>query len=397
MGGVYKRSNWNELIDRVNDVLQNPPTGTDCEPIDPVEHVGSSHIWTKRDIQGVEDAIAQTCPDISFDAIPELWQQSIIDDINAALDQAWCDCENEEECWTECEGAGDVQTMEFVTDAVGCDPSLYLGMDVAAQNLIDEATSHGSAAGQALETYTTKWNLYCYNKWPLDHCLTPKLERLQALLERQEATAATECAKPDNEAACTAAQQKVDETQAKIDETQQQIDDLQAQLDEYLADANAAKNTCNTEAAICWSMLQTLQVCLDSQNLCHYIQPRPWPECDCDWFPSWVSYYDPGQCRYVWKIVLYREVYHYPTHDTVYPMNYIIGLGAFSPDGTPFCGSNQLARMAWCNKACVSDEEACATWARDCQPTQTYYFRVTVTGPELRGEDCRSGRHCPQD
>lgn len=92
---VYKRSDWNDLLDSVNNVLQNPPEDGDCEPIDPIPHVGLKHRWSKDDIREVQDKLRQTCEDITFDEIPELWKQSIIDDINEALGEAWCDCECE--------------------------------------------------------------------------------------------------------------------------------------------------------------------------------------------------------------------------------------------------------------------------------------------------------------
>jgi hypothetical protein len=50
---------------------------------DAIDHVGTSHIWTKTDIQQVQDADQGHLRfDISFDDIPDLWKQSIIDDIN---------------------------------------------------------------------------------------------------------------------------------------------------------------------------------------------------------------------------------------------------------------------------------------------------------------------------
>lgn len=90
---VYKRSDWNDLLDSVNSVLQNPPEDTDCEPIDIIPPVGVKHRWSKDDIREVQDKLRETCPDITFSEIPETWKQSIIDEINDALGQAWCDCE----------------------------------------------------------------------------------------------------------------------------------------------------------------------------------------------------------------------------------------------------------------------------------------------------------------
>lgn len=90
---VYKRSDWNNLLDAVNNVLQNPPDG--CDPLDPIPHVESPHRWSKADIQEVHDKLMATCSAISFSDIPELWEQSVIDEINEALGEAWCDCEDD--------------------------------------------------------------------------------------------------------------------------------------------------------------------------------------------------------------------------------------------------------------------------------------------------------------
>jgi hypothetical protein len=96
----YTRDDWNGLIDTVNEVLQSPPEDTDCEPIGEIPHVEPEHIWTKGDISTVQNALSQTCSEINFGTIPDLWKQSIIDEINSALGQAWCDCNDETECVT---------------------------------------------------------------------------------------------------------------------------------------------------------------------------------------------------------------------------------------------------------------------------------------------------------
>lgn len=79
------------MLDAVNEVLQNPPDGCGG-PIDPIPHVEEKHRWSKADIQEVRDKLIQTCPEITFSDMPELWKQSVIDEINEALAEAWCDC-----------------------------------------------------------------------------------------------------------------------------------------------------------------------------------------------------------------------------------------------------------------------------------------------------------------
>ncbi len=35
----YKITDWNNLVEAVNEILQNPPEGTDCEAIDELDTV----------------------------------------------------------------------------------------------------------------------------------------------------------------------------------------------------------------------------------------------------------------------------------------------------------------------------------------------------------------------
>lgn len=90
---VYKREDWNSLIQEVNEILQDPPDG--CDPIDPLDEVPPMHRWAKSDIRDVQDKLKETCEDITFDDIPDLWKQSIIDEIESKYEETWCDCECE--------------------------------------------------------------------------------------------------------------------------------------------------------------------------------------------------------------------------------------------------------------------------------------------------------------
>jgi hypothetical protein len=98
---AFKRSDWNDLVRSVNEILQNPPPDTDCDPLPALEEVGEKHRWSKADIQAMQDALKATCPDISFSPIPQLWKQSILDEINEAIGQAWCNCEDDNDCTPE--------------------------------------------------------------------------------------------------------------------------------------------------------------------------------------------------------------------------------------------------------------------------------------------------------
>lgn len=97
-GKPYSIKNWNDLIEDVNEILENPPyESVDCPPVDPIELVEDPHIWTVQDVEEMRDKLKETCPDIEFEEELEVWKKDIIDEIVEEMDKAWCDCEGEEE------------------------------------------------------------------------------------------------------------------------------------------------------------------------------------------------------------------------------------------------------------------------------------------------------------
>ncbi len=93
----YSIGDWNSLIRAVNDKLQNPPGGDGtCQPIDSIEEVTDPHIWSVSDVEEVRNKLIETCPDIIFSEPLEIRKPGIIDEIETALDETWCDCCTEE-------------------------------------------------------------------------------------------------------------------------------------------------------------------------------------------------------------------------------------------------------------------------------------------------------------
>ena len=80
----YSRSEWNGLIDDVNDVITQPPQDTNCVALAPLSHVGPNHLWSKTDILEVQSVLRQTCSSIDFEPLPDKWKRSIIVEIEAA-------------------------------------------------------------------------------------------------------------------------------------------------------------------------------------------------------------------------------------------------------------------------------------------------------------------------
>lgn len=91
----YSIDDWNNLVNAVNAKLENPPENTNCSPVDPIEEVEDPHRWSVEDIEIVRNKLIQTCSDINFSEPVEMWKPWIIDEIAAALEETWCDCEEE--------------------------------------------------------------------------------------------------------------------------------------------------------------------------------------------------------------------------------------------------------------------------------------------------------------
>ena len=73
----------------------------------------------------VQEAMEQTCPDISFTRVEPCakWLKSYIDDIEAEIDNIYCDCEgNDDECIFRCSNASnDIEEVSLGTRiTMGC-------------------------------------------------------------------------------------------------------------------------------------------------------------------------------------------------------------------------------------------------------------------------------------
>ena len=394
MGNVLTRDDWNDLIRNVNDTLENPPGDSGCDPVDPLDEVEPNHIWAKSDIREVQDAIKQTCDTITFDEIPDRWEQSIIDDINDSLDDAWCDCE--EECQDECDNAGDPEFTEFTVTTSGCQQIDIGGTDqeLVARQVMEDAQTLGAHAAEGAEEYRTKWSLFCYTKWLIDHCLQKKVDTLTDELDTAQQTAEDECGKPHNEAACTAAQDKVTKIQQDLAKAQADLDKANGDKSRYEGEANAGKDQCNSFAAQCWAKLQSWDNCGNSENFCSRISDVPWPACVCDDFPSWQSA-DPGRCASSWRFIYYRFI---DGNGNVYNMTQYIFGGNYSPNGTPYSARSGGSQAGWCKYYCASNNCGYTMAHPDifhCDKSGTNFFRLVKTPPVHQGQNCQPSRKCP--
>jgi hypothetical protein len=90
----WKITDWNvEIIQPINTLAQSPDQG--CDPISPLDEVADPHKWSKADISAAQNKLLAICDENTFGATPDLWKQSIVDELNSAIGRGWCGCQEE--------------------------------------------------------------------------------------------------------------------------------------------------------------------------------------------------------------------------------------------------------------------------------------------------------------
>jgi hypothetical protein len=154
MGSVLTLDNWNQIIRQINNLAQNPPAG--CNGVATLQPVTAPHRWSKTDIQQVQQALQGICPSDTFASpIPDLWKQKTIDDINAAIANGWCNCQQQ------------TQVAYKVIKIHGCenypqcgDPSLF-PPDPPSYATLVQTMNLGSQALNASNLYYQAHDAYC--------------------------------------------------------------------------------------------------------------------------------------------------------------------------------------------------------------------------------------------
>lgn len=281
-------NSWNNLVRAVNQILENPPDNTDCDPIAPLPEVDECHLWSIDDINDMQAALEQTCPDISLTRVEncDKWEKQIIDDIEAAMAQAWCDCETLNECVPPCDNqAGFVETFlgSFTLTTCTEEPS----NNCATQASLSQTLWNEYVILEA--DFITEYNAYCV--------LVEEANDLQDELDTLTAAKDAACTADPGGALCISLTAQVSAKQAELDAKI-------AERDAKLAEANTARADMIDKAA---------ETFANAQNAIHQagatpiidmlILDEPWTNWECDdplKTPTCGGNLD--RCRVDWRI-----------------------------------------------------------------------------------------------
>lgn len=400
----YRRTganSWEELLIKVNEVLQNPEPG--CDPIPPIELPPECHRWAKSDIREVQDALKLMPTDcVQFGPIPDLWKTSIIEEIEAQLENAWCDCEDEI-CCEPCPNCGtNISTFLFEFETTDCvdveEPPPCVSN--CAEDELDPLFDQYILARRA---YQVNACLYCR--------LLKELEVLQAQLETlEEQLAVLEAAFDDcpvgpiGDACRSALQAQIDAKEQEIDDKQVEVDDKQIEVN----DAQAARDQAKADQlAFGQQAFQAGEDCIrneifpNCQALASEGSPTPPainPD-DCDQLPDDCCGCDFFICGMAFSLLVQEE--RVGSSPFVGPF-LSAGSGQYNLDGSPV-----WSRWSRAINCCFQPQFACAStncdsFGGDCSVifNNSYIYRwkiSQITASCFEPFNCTDGGPCGEN
>jgi len=359
MSQVWTRDDWNSLIDRINSLCSNPPTG--CTAVGTLPDVGPNHIWTKTDIQSVQNKLTAICSNNTFTEPLKLWKQSVINAINTALDIGWCNCK--------CPNAnGVVITYVGTVTQSGC---VQIPISQACPGTCQaSAVAYGQAAENAMQQWSAAYLIYCANKANvavIQAELSAAQAALPALQARQDAACSTT---PPNPSACAAATAAVTNQQTTITNLQNSLSAANAILNTSQTTANNFASTADAQATLSMNEVTACSVAGQVLSLSSLVLNTPLP------FNCGTT--NPLLCRVFWNIST-RLTIHSTFGDSVGPWQSQL-YGWYTSTGKPY-----VLGMPGCggvtHYAC-SSTDCSAVGADTClDTTNTVEIRLSQTFP----------------
>lgn len=425
----YRRigsNSWQELLDQVNDVLQNPEPG--CDPIAPIDPPDPMHRWAKSDIREVHDKLNEIPTDcFTFQPIPDLWKVSIIDDIEDQLANAWCDCTGEVCCY-QCPNAGDFVTIFLGTETVGpndCTECSATTADIAACNNIRTNIYIPAVIdfSQGMDAWSEHGRIACCKQEELDD-LNDDLEKLQDQLDELNQNKTDCIASCSGDVACQNAcsalyDPQISDKQTEISDKQAEIADVQAELNDAIAQRNAGIAQASGKCA-------AMNAAVDNMIWCDHTSARdlvdglsyPIPQARIDCPPPDSADNGPEgsppcpcgldyefiacQARYVVARRVYETVATACNGTPLTPQTGIfqgVSGGRFDVDGTP-ChmddgpsfGCTLVHLLYYCSSNCCCCLPVCGACCGHPDNDYNYDWQVTILLPrEVSPQDQEGG------
>ena len=380
--GVYKRIDWNSIIQQVNDLCENPPEDTDCDPLDTLEEIEANHIWMKEDIEQVRDKLTEICDENIFAESLNYWKQTIIDEINEAIAAGWCGCE--EECLSDCSNAVSENPVEtycgsYFVEACSANPD---PCDWSTGK--EECLQAGWRASSALGDWSDLWIEYCSLVEAVEE-LEHELEVLQNQLAVLETIRDAECAKPPPNN-CAAAQADVDAKQEEVDAKQEEIGEKEVERDAKQSEAQTKYDEAESEAADSASLAAT-NPCACAQHLIEFVNSAPVADYECEQLAPDCIGKDPLRCQVWWLVQRKTHQYWYSGGEFHGSWNTMMG-GGYAVSGQPY------VTYIFATVSCVPMYACSETGPHACEDGCSSYFEYEyrllqtfpLTTPE--GEVC---------
>jgi len=230
-------NSWNDLVRRVNAVLENPPPDTTCEPIAPLPEVDECHQWSTQDITDMQDALKEACDTNEFTPVVECdkWTVSIIDEIEDAILVGFCDCDPLNPCAPPCDNQAPVEERFLLAESV-LPPCLPLG-ESCGSCAPTPTLSTGLFLAYIIvrDVWINTINELCVLEEEVIE-LEEELEELQDELDDLTEQKNTECGIDPESASCLSLTAAVDAKQIEVDDKQIELDDKITERDEKALD-----------------------------------------------------------------------------------------------------------------------------------------------------------------
>jgi hypothetical protein len=325
----WKRSDWNDIVDQINNLSSNPDTN--CTGISSLPEVGPEHIWTKGDIIDVRNQLLIICPDTVFNKPLELWNQATIDEINAAIDAGWCQCPT-----SPCDSSGFVSTTQaFFTPSFGEGSGDCSTADDLMNQLNDAIFGYPSGYVFQMTQYVNQTHAATVYANRLPGAAVLIAEAQQNLKEAQAEVSAWQSIVSSDDPPNAKNQQALDTAnQALLDannilsDAHAAVSNVQNLIDEANSNADTAKSNAEAQANLADSLqatwLAAVQACqVFGFNFIEPIQSFTTPWTDLYTPEKWPRGVDVGDaCE--------------PSYSITFPNGSPIGSGNFTPNGLPY-------------------------------------------------------------